>query len=61
MEKISRLLKVDKKETVTQITTKVQPRYAEEHLLMHNTADMLQQQKTIQLGLYAHRLIKGVK
>ncbi len=48
--RMGRLVKDDRKATVTQITTQLQPRYAEYHLWTHNTsnpeADGLQQQKT---------------
>ncbi len=48
--RMGRLVRDDRKATVTQITTRYKPRYAEYHLWMHNTSnpetDGLQQQKT---------------
>ncbi len=48
--RMSRLVRDDRWTTVTQITTRYKPRYAEYHLWTHNTsnpeADGLQQQKT---------------
>ncbi len=57
--RMDRLVRDDRKATVTQITTRYKPRYAEYHLWTHNTsnpeADVLQQQKTTPVPLLSDK------